>query len=223
MRSCFASLSVRRALRREESRGGAVRALCLALAFACVPLWMVRLGAQEPGPRSAVWSVDLGAGVGVPGANIQEKVGVGPAASAGLAFALGRHVSVRADLDVTFEGGKQLTNTVAPGGGAVTRGPDVTILHYLLGLELLPASQSRATWWFSAVVSLGATSYTGSGRLADRGPWPTAGAGARIGRRVSSRTGVWAGVRAYYFLASGGESASLNADFPIVAGVRIGL
>jgi hypothetical protein len=221
VRSHLVPLSVRRALLREESRGGVGRAVGLSLA--CLCLWPLALGAQDPGPGSGVWSVDLGAGVGVPGDNIRQEVGVGPAGSAGLALALGRHVSLRADLDVTFEGGKELTNTFGPGGVLMTRGPDVTTFHYLLGLELFPVAPSSATWWFSAMVSLGATSLTGAGGPVDAGPWPTAGAGARIGRRVSSTVGAWAGVRAYYFVASGGESASINANFPIVAGVRIGL
>ena len=72
------------------------------------------LHAQERPPDSA-WSVDVAAGLGVPGAVISETVTFGPAGGVGIATALGEHVALRADVSVALEPGKDLVNTFGPG------------------------------------------------------------------------------------------------------------
>jgi hypothetical protein len=181
------------------------------------------LGAQGTGSTPGAWSLDAGAGLGLPGGNLNEDVGMGPAGSAGVALSLGRHVSLRADLDVAFEGGKDLVDTFGPGGVPLTRGPDLTIFHYMLGMELFPVAPSPGAWWISAAASLGATSLHATSGTIQSGPWPTAGVTTRIGRQMTARFGVWAGVRAYFFVVGGSDDASFNLDFPVVGGVRVGL
>lgn len=194
----------------------------LMLLLAASIVSTAELDAQERPPDSGAWSVDVGAGLGVPGAVISETVTFGPAGGVGIAFALGEHVALRADVSVAFEPGKDLVNTFGPGGVPLTQGPDVTLVHYTLGLEIFPVSASTRRWWMSASVMLGGTSTTGSGGSIESGPWLTAGVGARVGRRVSARMAIWLGARAYAFAVGHSGDAAIDTNLPVLAGIRLG-
>jgi hypothetical protein len=195
----------------------------LMLLFAAGSVSTAALDAQERPLESSAWSLDVGAGLGIPGAVISETVALGPAGGVGIATALGAHVALRADVSVALEPGKDLVNTVGPGGVPLTRGPDVTLVHYTLGLEVFPVSASARRWWMSASVMLGGTSTTGSGGAIEPGPWLTAGVGARVGRRVSARMAIWLGARAYAFAVGRSGDAAIDTNLPVLAGIRLGI
>ncbi len=198
-------------------------ATILMLLLAAGVVSAAALDAQARPPDSGSWSVDVGAGIGVPGAVINETVTLGPAGGVGIATALGRHVALRADVSVAFEPGKDLVNTFGPGGVPLTQGPDITLVHYTIGLEVFPVSTSARPWWMSATVMVGGTSTTGSGGSIEPGPWLTAGVGARVGRRVSSRMAIWLGARAYAFVVGHSGEAAIDANLPVLAGIRLGI
>lgn len=197
-----------------------IPALLLGAALVAAP---VRLAAQTVPFEAGRWSVDVDAGLGVPAAVIDEELSPGPAVGAGLALKLSRHLSVRADLDVAFEGGRTFTETTQVGGLLTTRTPARKLFHYAIGLETFLISPRERTWWASALLSGGLTSWTGSPGAVGNGPWPTVGAGLRVGRQLSPRLGVWLGVRAYGFVVSGTGTGTVYVNLPMLAGMRLAL
>jgi hypothetical protein len=180
--------------------------------------------AGQLGPRGAHrLAVDVGAGIGIPGAVISDELGVGPAVGGGLSYVLGHHLAVRTDLDVAFERGKTLPPTSFLNQATSTQTEARTLYHYTLGIEVFLAAPWESAWWASGLIALGGTSWTGSAGAAGHGPWFTAGAGIRLGRRLSSRMSLWGGVKGYGFIPSGSAHGAVDANIPILAGLRIAL
>jgi len=167
--------------------------------------------------------VDVAGGIGIPGNILREEVNPGPAVAAAVSLALGRHAALRLGVDATFQGGKELTDTFGPGGVPLTRGPDLTIVHYMAGAELLPLPPSQGPVWLALGASAGVTSISGSENLDGEGPWPTAGAAARLGWRASSRIGPWVGAALFVYVVSPGGEVAIDTDAPVLAGVRVRL
>ncbi len=172
-------------------------------------------------PIRDAWSFDVAGGAGLPGAVIDEELRLGPAVSVGVSRLLGGHFAVRGDLDVAFLRGR--TESTIAGVTLSAPTPDRTLYHFMLGLEIFFAAPWEGRWWASGLLSVGGTSWSGPSGAAGRGPWFTGGVGVRAGRLLARHVGVWAGVRAYGFVVRDAGTSTVDADLPLLAGVRIGL
>lgn len=208
-------------------RSGSGRARArLAVLLAVLPVVAaVPRGARAQSLRDVEgrWALDLGAGIGIPGAVIDEELDPGPAGRVGVAYGLKPHLAVRADVDVARESGRTFTQPTFVNGRSVTSTPDRTLWHVTLGFEAFLAPPREGSWWASAVLSGGITTRTGPPGASGDGPWATAGAGLRVGRQLSRTLGLWLGVRAYGFVVSDPGNATVNVNLPLLAGVRVGL
>lgn len=209
----------------------------LVLLLAAVIAHPRTASAQQTGS----WSVDARGGLAIPAGDLSEFEDLGGNAEIGVAYWVHPRLALRVDGGVDILSGKDASDT----GILVPQVPDMTLFHYVGGVEFRVTPPEGTRWDVTVNVEAGATTIdtdddpaftTGPGSNADfTKTYFTGNGGLRIGYQVSPRFAVFAGGQAYLIAADEQETQVFTAfssdvdpsgfstawTFPVQVGARV--